>query len=185
MVAARFRHFDLIGQPALLGFGVVAREGIVATTMSKEGPLRRATFRNLRQRHSIVSRQTRDLRQLWAALLRSSALQPRAGPGRLEERLLLAFCLFALSLWAVSAWTVQLSWPAVAVVGLATLTAGAMFRRNLPHWLAFIAVVVWGGLPFSWKSIDPNIALAFLGLLCGAICVWCPPHTNKTKIGVA
>jgi hypothetical protein len=60
-----------------------------------------------------------------------------------------------------------------------------MWRRNVAHWLAFIAVVVWGGLPFCWQSIDPHMALAFLGLLCGAIYGWCPLHTNKSKIGVA
>jgi hypothetical protein len=111
--------------------------------------------------------------------------QERSSPGFSEERLLLAFYLFGLTLWILSAQTMRVSWLAVAAVVVATLTAGAIWRRAVPPWLAFIMMALWGSLPFAWRSIDPKMGLAFLGLLSGAIYTCCPSQENRQKIGLA
>src|SRR5262249_20199438 len=66
----------------------------------------------------------------------------------------------------------------------ATLTAGATWRRAVPHWLAFIVMALWGSLPFAWRSIDPKMGLAFLGLLSGAIYTWCPAQESRQRFGL-
>jgi len=57
-------------------------------------------------------------------------LQERSNAGYPEERLLLAFYLFGLTLWILSAQTMRVSWLAVAVVVVATLTAVTIWRRD-------------------------------------------------------
>src|SRR5215813_13406376 len=111
-------------------------------------------------------------------------LQKRSNAGFPEERLLVLFYLFGLILWILSAQTRRISWLAVAVVVVATLTAGAIRQRAVPHWLAFIVMALWGSLPFAWRSIDPKMGLAFLGLLSGAIYTWCPTQESRQRIGL-
>jgi len=113
-----------------------------------------------------------------------AALQEGSSAGFTEERLLLPFYLFGLTLWILSAQTKRVSWLAVAVVVVATLTAGAIWRRAVPHWLAFIVMALWGSLPFVWRSIDPKMGLAFLGLLSGGIYTWCPTQENRQRTSV-
>ena len=111
-------------------------------------------------------------------------LQERSTAGFPQERLLLPFYLFGLTLWILSAQTTRISWLAVAVVVVATLTAGVIRQRVVPHWLAFIVMALWGSLPFAWRSIDPKMGLAFLGLLSGAIYTWCPSQENRRGIAL-
>jgi hypothetical protein len=122
--------------------------------------------------------ETGDGRQAQAALQEGSSV------GFPEERLLLPFYLFGLTLWILSAQTMRVSWLAVAVVVVATLTAAAIWRRAVPHWLAFMMMALWGSLPFVWRSIDPKMGLALLGLLAGAIYTWCPTQENGQRVSV-
>ena len=137
----------------------------------------RAIFPKARK-HLALSIETPSLPELSASLSHTNR------PPSLQKRLLLAFYFFGLTLWMVCAWTMRLSWLAVAVVVVATLTAGVMWRRVVPSWLAFMVMTLWGGLPFAWRSIDPKVGLAFLSLLSGAIYEWCPTRENRQKIGV-
>src|SRR5215471_3356937 len=121
------------------------------------------------------SAEARDGRQVQAGL------EERSSAGYSEERLLLPFYLFGLTLWILSAQTMRISWLAVAVVVVATLTAGVIWRRAVPHWLTFIVMALWGSLPFVWRSIDPKMGLAFLGLLSGGIYTWCPTQENRQR----
>ena len=172
----------------------------------------RAFFPNLAREHSALSIETRrlsepskaqstangrlslpstdsteraDLVETSDGRREQAQLQQRSSAGFPEERLLLAFYLFGLTLWILSAQTMRVSWLAVGVVVVAMLTAGAIWRRAVPHWLAFIVMTLWGCLPFAWRSIDPKMGLAFLGLLSGAIYTWCPAQENRQRIGLA
>ena len=113
-----------------------------------------------------------------------AALQEGSSAGFTEERLLLPFYLFGLTLWILSAQTKRVSWLAVAVVVVATLTAAAIWRRAVPHWLAFIIMALWGSLPFVWRSIDPKMVLALFGLLSGALYTWCPTQESRQRNNV-
>src|SRR5215475_3140139 len=209
-MVARFRHFDLIEHHTAQARRHRAKRELSRTASRKRGALMRAFFPNLARDHSALSIETGDLSEpeaqspanAWPSLpvtepsertgsietgdgkRAQAGLQERSSAGFPEERLLLPFYLFGLTLWILSAQTMRVSWLAVAVVVVATLTAGAIRQRAVPHWLAFIVMALWGSLPFAWRSIDPKMGLAFLGLLSGAIYTWCPSHETTQGIGL-
>src|SRR5215475_2604047 len=209
-MVARFRHFDLIEHHTAQARRHRAKRELSRTASRKRGALMRAFFPNLARDHSALSIETGDLSEpeaqspanAWPSLpvtepsertgsietgdgkRAQAGLQERSSASFPEERLLLPFYLFGLTLWILSAQTMRVSWLAVAVVVVATLTAGAIWRRAVPHWLAFIVMALWGSLPFVWRSIDPKMGLSLLGLLSGAIYTWCPTQENRQRISV-
>ena len=140
-VAGLFCHLDLITDHSIAAALRRARRELTRRHAAT-GASMRATFPKARK-HLALSIETPSLPELSASPSHTNR------PSSLQKRLLLAFYLFGLTLWMVCAWTMRLSWLAVAVVVVATLTAGVIWRRVVPSWLAFMVMTLWGGLPFE------------------------------------
>jgi hypothetical protein len=118
----------------------------------------RAIFSTPARKHSALSTDAPSLPDLSGLLSQASARQSRTGSG-FKEWLLFAVYLFGITLWIVCAWTMWIGWVALGVVVVATLTAGIMWRRAVPPWLAFTVMALWGDLPFAWRSIGPEFSV--------------------------